>query len=70
MSIAINCFCHLKRVDLAFATLAVLFKLGFKPDVVTLTTLIRGLFKSDRFAEARELFQTMVTEKLCDEAAY
>ncbi|RWR86970.1 pentatricopeptide repeat-containing protein, mitochondrial-like protein isoform X1 [Cinnamomum micranthum f. kanehirae] len=39
----INCYCHLKRVDLGFAVLGEFLKRGCKLDPVTMTALIKGL---------------------------
>jgi pentatricopeptide repeat protein len=47
-NIAVNCFCHLKRVQYGFAVLGTVTKLGYKPDCATYNPLIRGLCGSDR----------------------
>ncbi|XP_059629779.1 pentatricopeptide repeat-containing protein At1g62914, mitochondrial-like [Cornus florida] len=60
MTIVINCYCHLNRVDFGFATLGDLFKRGHVPNVTTFTTLIKGLFLKDKFAEAMELFNKLL----------
>nr|XP_017224816.1 PREDICTED: putative pentatricopeptide repeat-containing protein At1g12700, mitochondrial [Daucus carota subsp. sativus] len=59
-SIVINCCCHLKRVDYGFALLAAIFKRGFVPDVVTYTTLVRGLISQDKFLEAELMFSYLL----------
>uniref|UniRef100_A0A6N2KFK4 Pentacotripeptide-repeat region of PRORP domain-containing protein n=1 Tax=Salix viminalis TaxID=40686 RepID=A0A6N2KFK4_SALVM len=56
LSILINCFSHLQRVDLAFSVFSKIIKLGLQPDVVTFTTLINGLCKVGKFAQAVEFF--------------
>ncbi|KAK1386038.1 hypothetical protein POM88_023773 [Heracleum sosnowskyi] len=59
-SIAINCCCHSNRVDYAFSLLASTFKRGFVPDVVTYTTLIRGLLSQNKSQEARLFFANLI----------
>ncbi|KAL0456646.1 UNVERIFIED_CONTAM: putative pentatricopeptide repeat-containing protein, mitochondrial [Sesamum latifolium] len=44
MSIAINCYCLLNRVDFGFGILGTFFKSGCEPNVTTFSTLIKGLF--------------------------
>ncbi|KAH6788410.1 hypothetical protein C2S51_003416 [Perilla frutescens var. frutescens] len=56
MNIAINCYCLINRVDFGFAILGCCFKLGYEPDVVTFTTLLKGLCIDDKVIEAEELF--------------
>ncbi|KAJ6924999.1 hypothetical protein NC652_018067 [Populus alba x Populus x berolinensis] len=60
LSIFMNCFCQLQRVDLGFSVLAKVIKLGLQPTIVTFTTLINGLCKVGEFAQAVELFDDMV----------
>ncbi|XP_074328202.1 uncharacterized protein LOC141666101 isoform X2 [Apium graveolens] len=57
---AINCFCHLNRVDYAFSLLPAIIKRGFLPDVVTYTTLIRGLISQDNPVEAQNIFNKLL----------
>lgn len=45
LSIAIDCFCRLKRADFAFAILGGFIKRGFEPNVVIFNTLIIGLLQ-------------------------
>ncbi|KAL0456704.1 UNVERIFIED_CONTAM: Pentatricopeptide repeat-containing protein, mitochondrial, partial [Sesamum latifolium] len=66
MSIAINCYCLLNRVDFGFAILGTFFKRGCEPDVTTFTTLIKGLFLVGEIAEAEKLFKKLLSEKLCE----
>ncbi|XP_063940590.1 pentatricopeptide repeat-containing protein At1g64583, mitochondrial-like [Daucus carota subsp. sativus] len=48
-------FCYLNRVDFAFSLLAGIIRHGFVPNVVTYTTLIRGLISQDMPHEAQLL---------------
>ena len=43
LSVLINCFCHLNRVDFGFSVLARILKLGYQPNRITLSTLVKGL---------------------------
>ncbi|XP_045831508.1 putative pentatricopeptide repeat-containing protein At1g12700, mitochondrial [Trifolium pratense] len=43
LSILMNCFCHIGKLNFAFSILAKFLKLGYKPDIVILTTLLKGL---------------------------
>ncbi|XP_016747363.1 pentatricopeptide repeat-containing protein At1g62680, mitochondrial-like [Gossypium hirsutum] len=44
-NILINCFCQLGGIDSGFSVLVKMLKLDVKPDVVTSSTLIKGLCK-------------------------
>ncbi|KAK1386151.1 putative pentatricopeptide repeat-containing protein, mitochondrial [Heracleum sosnowskyi] len=63
LSIVINCCCHSNRLDYAFSLFASIFKRGFVPNVVTYTTLIRGLLSQHKSAEARLLFTNLIKLK-------
>ena len=41
--VLINCFCHLNRVDFGFSIFTRIFKFGFQPNCIILTTLVKGL---------------------------
>ncbi|XP_047978563.1 pentatricopeptide repeat-containing protein At1g62910-like isoform X2 [Salvia hispanica] len=71
-NIAIDCFCRLERPDFGFAILGSFFKRGYKPDVVTFTTLIKGLLLVRRIPEAAKLCWRLSAEQLCnpDERTY
>ncbi|TYI84818.1 hypothetical protein E1A91_D05G392500v1 [Gossypium mustelinum] len=43
MSILINCFCQLDRIDFGLSILGKMLKLGVEPSAVTFSTLINGL---------------------------
>ncbi|KAL0430556.1 UNVERIFIED_CONTAM: putative pentatricopeptide repeat-containing protein, mitochondrial [Sesamum radiatum] len=48
LTIVINCYCLLNRVDFGFAILGSFFKCGYEPNVTTFTTLIKGLLLDDK----------------------
>lgn len=66
MNIVINCYCLLNRVDLGFAMVGSLLKLGYVPDAVTFTTLIKRLCVNDKVIEAEQLFTKLLLHNLCD----
>ncbi|KAL0388114.1 UNVERIFIED_CONTAM: putative pentatricopeptide repeat-containing protein, mitochondrial [Sesamum radiatum] len=66
LTIVINCYCLLNRVDFGFAILGSFFKRGYEPNVTTFTTLIKGLFSDDRVIKAENLFKKLLTLKLCE----
>nr|XP_017224772.1 PREDICTED: putative pentatricopeptide repeat-containing protein At1g12700, mitochondrial [Daucus carota subsp. sativus] len=57
---AIHSCCHLNTLDYAFSLLAGIIKSGWVPDVVTYTTLIKGLLSQDRALEAEHLFRKLI----------
>ena len=44
LNVLINFYCHLNQVDFGFSVLATNLKLGYQPDYITLTTLVKGLY--------------------------
>ncbi|KAL0456607.1 UNVERIFIED_CONTAM: putative pentatricopeptide repeat-containing protein, mitochondrial [Sesamum latifolium] len=66
LTIVINCYCLLNRVDFGFAILGSFFKHGNKPNVTTFNTLIKGLFLDDKVVEAEKLFKELLILKLCE----
>ncbi|PIN05724.1 hypothetical protein CDL12_21735 [Handroanthus impetiginosus] len=66
MNIGIHCYCQLRQPDFGFAILGSFFKRGYKPDVITFSTLIKGLFLDDKVAEAEILFKKLLSLKLCE----
>ncbi|KAL3533573.1 hypothetical protein ACH5RR_007094 [Cinchona calisaya] len=66
LTMAINCYCLIGRVNFGFPLLAVFFKRGFVPNVTTLDTILKGLFQQGRIFEAQELFKKIIYEKLCE----
>ncbi|KAL0413942.1 UNVERIFIED_CONTAM: putative pentatricopeptide repeat-containing protein, mitochondrial [Sesamum radiatum] len=66
LTIVINCYCLLNRVDFGFAILGTFFKSGNKPNVTTFNTLIKGLFLDDKVMEAEKLFKKLLAQKLCE----
>ncbi|KAI3750793.1 hypothetical protein L2E82_21619 [Cichorium intybus] len=63
-NIAINCFCHLNRVDFALSMFGKSLKRGYKPDSATFNTLIRGLCANDSLNQAVQLFDQMLESSL------
>ncbi|MBA0746751.1 hypothetical protein Gogos_009242, partial [Gossypium gossypioides] len=59
MSILINCFCQLGRIDFGFSVLGKMLKLGVEPDVVIFSTLINGLCNQSKISEAVFMFDEM-----------
>lgn len=55
-NIVIDSLCSLRRADVGLATLGTLSKLGYGPNVITLSTLVKGFCKMGRVNEALELF--------------
>ncbi|XP_040966998.1 pentatricopeptide repeat-containing protein At1g62914, mitochondrial isoform X3 [Gossypium hirsutum] len=51
-NILINCFCQLGGIDSGFSVLVKMLKLGVKPDVVTFSTLIKGLCQRSKISQA------------------
>ncbi|KAL3630962.1 hypothetical protein CASFOL_023946 [Castilleja foliolosa] len=66
MNIAINSYCLSNRADFGFSILGWFFKLGCVPNVITFSTLLKGLFRENKINEAQELFRKMVKEELCE----
>ncbi|KAL0377130.1 UNVERIFIED_CONTAM: Pentatricopeptide repeat-containing protein, mitochondrial [Sesamum calycinum] len=66
LTIVINCYCLLNRVDFGFAILGSFFKRGYEPNVYAFNTLIIGLFLDDKVVEAEKLFKMLLTLKLCE----
>lgn len=62
-STAINCCCHMNRLDYAFSLLGMIIKCGFTPNDFTYTIIIRGLISRDEAVEAESLFKKLVRFK-------
>ena len=43
LTVLINCYCHLNRVNFGFSVLATILKLGYLPTQTTPNTLLKGL---------------------------
>ncbi|XP_027174281.1 putative pentatricopeptide repeat-containing protein At1g12700, mitochondrial [Coffea eugenioides] len=65
LSIVINCYCFLGRVDFGFSIFGGFFKRGILPNTATFTTLLKGLFREHKIHEAQGLFKKIIYEKLC-----
>ncbi|XP_077249205.1 uncharacterized protein LOC143888655 [Tasmannia lanceolata] len=59
LSILVNSYCCLNRVDLGFATLGSILKRGHEPNVVTYNSLIHGFCNLGRSKEAIGFFNEM-----------
>nr|AYM00875.1 pentatricopeptide repeat protein [Salvia miltiorrhiza] len=72
LSIAIDCYCRMKRPDFGFAILGIFFKRGYEPTVVTFNTLIKGLLLVGRIPEAAKVLWKLSVYQLCepDERTY
>nr|AYM00974.1 pentatricopeptide repeat protein [Salvia miltiorrhiza] len=70
LSIAIDCYCRLKRPDFGYAILGSFFKRGYEPDVVTFTTLIKGLLLVGRVPEAAKVLWKLSVYQLCEHDEY
>ncbi|KAL0377006.1 UNVERIFIED_CONTAM: putative pentatricopeptide repeat-containing protein, mitochondrial [Sesamum calycinum] len=66
LTIVINCYCLLNRVDFGFAILGSFLKRGCEPNVTTFNTLIKGLFLDDKVIEAEKLFKKLLALRLCE----
>ncbi|KVI07443.1 Pentatricopeptide repeat-containing protein [Cynara cardunculus var. scolymus] len=60
VNIAINCFCHLNRVDYGLSVFGKALKRGYEPDCATFNTLIRGLCADGMLDHALQLFDQML----------
>ncbi|XP_019158037.1 PREDICTED: putative pentatricopeptide repeat-containing protein At1g12700, mitochondrial [Ipomoea nil] len=65
INIVMGVYCRSSRVDCGFCVLGVVFKCGFEFDVVTFTTLIKGLVLDNNIVEAVGLFKKLVRENVC-----
>ncbi|TYH21523.1 hypothetical protein ES288_A04G050800v1 [Gossypium darwinii] len=59
VSISINCFCQLGRIDFGFSVLGKMLKLGVEPDVVIFSTLINRLCNQSNISVAVCVFDIM-----------
>ncbi|XP_031125415.1 pentatricopeptide repeat-containing protein At1g62670, mitochondrial-like isoform X3 [Ipomoea triloba] len=64
INILVDVYCRSSRVDCGFCLLGVVFKCGFEFNVVTFTTLIKGLFMDNKIVEAIGLFKKLVRENV------
>ncbi|XP_055830769.1 pentatricopeptide repeat-containing protein At1g62670, mitochondrial-like [Solanum dulcamara] len=62
----INGYCLMHRADCGLSLLPIYLKNGISFDVVTFTTLIRGIFAENKVKDAVELFKKVVREKICE----
>ncbi|XP_070012902.1 putative pentatricopeptide repeat-containing protein At1g12700, mitochondrial [Nicotiana sylvestris] len=64
LSIAINNYCLMHRFDCGFLVLAIYLKKGIPFNVVTFSTLLRGLFADNKIKDAVNLFKKLVREDI------
>ncbi|KAE8724391.1 hypothetical protein F3Y22_tig00010533pilonHSYRG00286 [Hibiscus syriacus] len=60
LSILINCFRQLSRVDFGCSVLGKMLKSGVGPSLVTMSTLINGLCRQSKISQAVSLFDEVV----------
>ncbi|CAN0841100.1 Pentatricopeptide repeat-containing protein At1g80150, mitochondrial [Linum grandiflorum] len=60
LNIATKAFCEMENLDKAFSVIVQMEKLGIRPDVITYTTLLSGLYRNNRFEIANGLWNLMV----------
>ncbi|KAL6200326.1 hypothetical protein ACLB2K_030108 [Fragaria x ananassa] len=65
LTIVINCYCRLNRMEYALSVLAHFFKLGLQPNVTTFNTLLNGFVLRNGVADAARLFSKMVEGGHC-----
>nr|XP_016504189.1 PREDICTED: putative pentatricopeptide repeat-containing protein At1g12700, mitochondrial [Nicotiana tabacum] len=66
LSIAINNYCLMHRSDCGFSVLAIYLKNGIPFNVVTFSTILRGLFAESKIKDAVNLFKKLVRENICE----
>ncbi|KAM3376578.1 hypothetical protein P3S68_015293 [Capsicum galapagoense] len=66
LSNVINSYCLMQHVDCAFSVLPIYVKTGIPFNVVTFTSLIRGLFAEHKVINAIVLFKKLVRENICE----
>nr|GME18535.1 putative pentatricopeptide repeat-containing protein At1g12700, mitochondrial [Ipomoea batatas] len=65
INILVDVYCRSCRVDCGFCLLGMTFKCGLEFNVVTFTTLIKGLFLDNKIVEGVGLFKKLVRENVC-----
>ncbi|XP_031267041.1 pentatricopeptide repeat-containing protein At1g62910-like [Pistacia vera] len=60
LNILINCLCNIERGSDGFVVFGAILMLGFSPNIVTFTCLIKGLCVERKIMESMELFKKMV----------
>ncbi|KAF3456604.1 hypothetical protein FNV43_RR01258 [Rhamnella rubrinervis] len=72
MAIAMKCFCHLNKVNVAFSVLAITLKRGLQPNAYTINILLHGLCRQSKsMDDAVELFKRIVGRgDPCDPITY
>nr|XP_016442855.1 PREDICTED: putative pentatricopeptide repeat-containing protein At1g12700, mitochondrial [Nicotiana tabacum] len=66
LNIAINSYCLMHCSDGGISVLAIYLKSGIPFDVITFSTLPRGLFAENKIKDAVNLFKKLVRENICE----
>ncbi|XP_019260780.1 PREDICTED: putative pentatricopeptide repeat-containing protein At1g12700, mitochondrial [Nicotiana attenuata] len=66
LNIAINSYCLMHCSDGGISVLAIYLKSGIPFDVITFSTLLRGLFAENKIKDAVNLFKKLVRENICE----
>ena len=51
LNVVINCYCHLGQITFAFSVFTKILKIGYHPNTITLTTLMKGLCLNGKVKE-------------------
>ncbi|BAT93980.1 hypothetical protein LR48_Vigan02g233300 [Vigna angularis] len=71
LNIVMNCFCHLGQMPFSFSVFAKILKLGYHPDVITLSTLMKGLRLNSEVEKALTFHDKAVAQRFrFDEITY
>ena len=59
LNILINCCCQMREINYGFGVFGEIMKRGFEPDLVTFSTLLRGLCLDGKVFIAIEVYDKM-----------
>ena len=62
LSILINCYGHVGQMDFAFSTFGKIFKMGYQPNAVILTTLVKGLCFNQNVGQALDFYDDILAK--------
>ena len=60
LNILLNCCCNMKRVRLGLAILGFMYRKGYCPNIVTFTSLIKGIGLEGKIGGAVQLFKKIL----------